>query len=93
VLGAGWRPVVAGGVVWSWSFPPPPSLFRLDGVLGVLVVFSAVWRHMPLAMALTVGGHGWAGLAVPIQEVVACGGRQRSSFGDGLWFAMAAVLR
>jgi hypothetical protein len=77
-----WRPVV--GMVSS-HFSPLPILPRWGP-----------WHSGGLldgAAALTIGGRRWAGLAVPLPEVVAHGGRQRSAFEDGFRFVIAIVLR
>jgi hypothetical protein len=95
LLGVGWRPVATGGGYascggrwWVWSvviYPPLPILPRWGP-----------WHSGGLldgAAALTIGGRRWAGLAVPLPEVVAHGGRQRSAFEDGFQFVIAVVLR
>jgi hypothetical protein len=54
------RVAFCGGEVWSLvTSTPPPSLFHLDGVLGILMAFSAM---------LTIRGRGWAGVAVPYRR-------------------------
>jgi hypothetical protein len=69
-LGVVWHPMAVDSEVCGWwsLVPPPPSPLWHPMAVGCL--FSSV-VYVAMAVALSIGGCGWAYMVKPVSEMVA----------------------
>jgi hypothetical protein len=104
VLGAGWRPVAASGVVWSWSFSPLPlpvspgwGPWRAGGLLGGAAArasdggsdYRRSWMGRPGGFAVG-GGCTWRAAAVIVWRWAVVRDGDRSSV--AAWASAAVAM-